>query len=56
MISEQFFQTYGNLEINFGINLDKSFWYIVNNFGVTLRFVKILTHFKTDLKLFGMYL
>ena len=46
----QIFQIFSNLERNFGLNLNTFFWWIIKSFGVTLFFVKILTHYKTDLK------
>ena len=46
----QIFETFGNLEIGFSTNINKCFWIATNISDVTLLFVKISTHYQTDLK------
>ena len=43
----QIFETYGNLEIDFSINLNIYFRAVINTFKVTRFFIKISAHCKT---------
>ena len=44
------FETYGNLEIDFSINLNKHFRAVMNTLKSHCFFVKVLTHCKTNSK------